>query len=182
MAIKIRKSNHLTPQEFCSKYLPPTWSERDLQTYIQKVLARKRLGLMPRDEVAIATPHSRRRADISTWSTVYEVKCWLTYDNIYHAIAQTELYTRYGDNMFLFIPKSRVVIGVAPYDYKEYESASRLAKDFSNLAGIKVIFINECHEWHLSGKNDTATNQLLLMIIGLLVLFIVSFVVVTLIR
>lgn len=169
------KSGKLTSQEFCGKYLPPNWAERDLQTYCQRVLRQRRgMGIfLPPDEVVIPTPNSRRRADIATLTAIYEVKCWLSYDNIYHAVAQTELYMRYGGKIIGVIPKQRVIIGVAPIDYNDYQSALRLAKDFSNLKGIKVIFINECPEWHLHSMENFNANKYLLWIIYLLSLFII---------
>ncbi|NJN11688.1 MAG: hypothetical protein HC836_49890 [Richelia sp. RM2_1_2] len=172
----------LTPKEFCAKYLPESWCERDLQLYIQKVIRQKwGMGIwQPPDEVVVATPNSRRRIDLATPLTVYECKCWLTYDNIYHAIAQTEIYTRYGGKILGIIKKQRIVIGVAPIDFKEYESARKLAKDFSNLKGIKVIFINECPEWYLQHSEHSA-NKYLLYIIYFLCLFIASFITVVLI-
>ena len=173
----------LSPKEFCEKYLPTPWNERDLQLYIQRVIKQKKgAGIFqPPDEVVVKTPNSRRRIDLGGWFTVYEVKCWLSYDNIYHAVAQTELYTRYGEKILGIIQKHRVIIGVAPADFKEYESARRLKEDFSELKGIKVIFINESPEWHLNSSGDVNVNKYLIYIIYLLFLFIASFVAVILV-
>ncbi|WP_375493298.1 hypothetical protein [uncultured Nostoc sp.] len=82
--------------DFCDRYLPDYWAERDLQLLIQKRLQRWWFLAAP-DEVRVKTPASTRRIDISTWLTVYEIKKWLTRDNIFHAVAQTELYTFYSD-------------------------------------------------------------------------------------
>ena len=178
-----KKMKKLSPREFCEKYLPQNWNERDLQAYIQRVIKKKYQNIFtPPDEVAVTTPNSRRRIDIATPTAVIEVKCWLTYDNIYHAVAQTEIYARYGSKILGIINKKRIVIGVAPVDSKEHGSARRLAEDFSALKGIKVIFINECPEWHLQGSESTNINKFLVYIIYFLVLFIIGFVTVILIR
>lgn len=143
--------------------------------------ARFYLGLYtPPDEQNVKTPNSKRRIDLATPTTIYECKCFLTYDNIYHAVGQSELYMRYGAKILWFIKKRRVIIGVAPTE--DYQSASRLAKDFSALRGIKVVFINECSEWHLDNFQSVNWVKILLAIIGLLILFIVAFVAVVLIR
>lgn len=177
-------SRKLTPQEFCDKYLPANWCEKDLQMYCQRVIKVKRgFGILqPPDEVVVPTPNSKRRIDLATWLTVYECKCWLSYDNIYHAVAQTELYARYGGKLLGIIPKQRVVIGVAPPGHQDYQSASRLAKDFSNLKGIKIVFINECPEWHLNNLHATDSSKILLGVIAFLLLFIIAFIAVALIR
>jgi hypothetical protein len=177
-----KTSRELSPSEFCNKYLPPNWAERDLQLYVQRVIkARQGLGLyQPPDEVKVKTPNSKRRADLATPITIYEVKCFLTYDNIYHAVGQSELYARYGSKILWFIKKRRIIIGVAPTE--EYQSASRLAKDFSSLRDIKVVFINECPEWHLDNFQSVNWVKILLAIIGLLILFIVAFVAIVLVR
>ncbi|WP_414589876.1 hypothetical protein [Scytonema sp. PCC 10023] len=126
--------------DFCSRYLPAIWAERDLQLLIQKRL--RRYWLKAPDEVQVKTPASLRRIDIATWMTVYEVKKWLTRDNIFHAVAQTELYTHYGTKMFWVIRKRRVILGLAPTEPMDYEQAVRVARDFRKM-GIEVIFINE---------------------------------------
>jgi hypothetical protein len=177
-------SRKLTPQEFCDKFLPTPWNERDLQLYVQRVI-KHRWGagiFQPPDEVVVVTPNSRRRIDLATLIAVYECKCWLTYDNVYHAIAQTEIYTRYGGKILGVVKKRRVVIGVAPVDFKEYQSAKRLADDFSKLRGITVIFINECPKWHLHSGGEVQVNKYLIYIIYFLILFIISFVVFILIK
>jgi hypothetical protein len=187
MKIKLKKQNitshKLSPQEFCSKYLPQSWCERDLQMYVQRLIKiRQGAGLFtPPDEVVVKTPNSRRRIDLATWFEVYEIKCWLTYDNIYHAVGQSEIYARYGGKILWLIKKRRVIIGVAPTDSKEYESASRLAKDFSNLRGIKVIFINEHPEWHLMRAESFNINKYLLFVIYFMGLFIIGFAITVLI-
>jgi hypothetical protein len=127
--------------EFCSRYLPDYWAERDLQLLIQKRLRRWWFLSAP-DEVSVKTPASIRRIDISTWLTVYEVKKWLTRDNIFHAVAQTELYTFYGPKLLWIFPKRRVVVGLSPTDPVEYDQAARVARDFRRM-GIEVIFLNE---------------------------------------
>lgn len=127
--------------EFCDRYLPDYWAERDLQLLIQKRLQRWWFLAAP-DEVRVKTPASTRRIDISTWLTVYEVKKWLTRDNIFHAVAQTELYTFYGPRLLWLLRKRRVVVGLAPTDPSEYEQAARVARDFRRM-GIEVIFLNE---------------------------------------
>lgn len=126
--------------DFCNRYLPSVWTERDLQLLIQKRL--RRYWLKAPDEVQVKTPASLPRIDIATWLSVYEVKKWLTRDNIFHAVAQTELYTHYGKKTFWVIPKRRVIIGLSPYDPQEYQQAVRVAEDFRKM-GIEIIFINE---------------------------------------
>ncbi|MGF1674251.1 MAG: hypothetical protein ACFCUV_11290, partial [Rivularia sp. (in: cyanobacteria)] len=99
----------MTPQEFENRYLPSSWGERDLQLLIQYKMRKYKLLKAPQ-EVRIKTDATTRRADLATWLTVYEVKRYLTRDNIFHAVAQTELYTYYGDKLFWIIPKRRVVV------------------------------------------------------------------------
>lgn len=172
-------SKKLSPQEFCSLYLPSNWCEKDLQLYCQRVIKiRHGFGLlMPADEVSIKTPGTTkgRRSDLETWSTIYEVKCFLDYDKIYHAVAQTELYSYYGSKIFGVIPKRRVVIGVAPPQYELYNSAKNLAKDFSSMRGITVLFINEHPQWHMNGARGESVNKVLLGIILFLSLAIAVF-------
>ncbi|WP_066425144.1 hypothetical protein [Anabaena sp. 4-3] len=127
--------------EFCDRYLPDYWAERDLQLLIQKRLQRWWFIAAP-DEVTVKTPSTTRRIDISTWLTVYEVKKWLTRDAIFHAVAQTELYAFYGPKLLWLFSKRRVVVGLAPTDQSEYEQASRVARDFRRM-GVEVIFLNE---------------------------------------
>lgn len=127
--------------EFCDRYLPDYWAERDLQLLIQKRLQRWWFLTAP-DEVTVKTPSTNRRIDISTWLTVYEVKKWLTCENIFHAVAQTELYTFYGPKLLWIFRKRRVVVGLAPTEQSEYEQAARVARDFRRM-GVEVIFLNE---------------------------------------
>lgn len=131
----------MTPQEFCDRYLPESWGERDLQMLLQRKMRKYKLLQAP-DEVKIKTISTTRRADLTTWLTVYEVKRYLTRDNIFHAVAQTELYTHYGDRLFWILPKRRVVVGLAPPDYQDYQSAVSVVRDFRAM-GIQVIFVNE---------------------------------------
>lgn len=126
--------------EFCYRHLPEVWAERDLQLLVQKRL--RRYWLKATDEVQVRTPASLRRIDIETWLTIYEVKKWLTRDNIFHAVAQTELYSHYGTKLFWVIPKRRVIVGLAPTEPADYDQATRLARDFKKM-GIEIIFINE---------------------------------------
>lgn len=131
----------MTPQEFCDRYLPESWGERDLQLLLQRKMRKYKLLQAP-DEVRIKTVATTRRADIQTWLSVYEVKRYLTRSDIFHAVAQTELYTHYGDKLFWIVPKRRVVVGIAPPEYQEYQSAVSVARDFRAM-GIEVIFVNE---------------------------------------
>jgi hypothetical protein len=179
-------SKKLTPQEFCSLYLPNNWCEKDLQMYCQRVLKMRRgFGIFPpRDEVVIKTPGTTkgRRSDLETWSTIYEVKCFLDYDKIYHAIAQTELYRHYGRKVAGIFPKQRVVIGVAPPQDELYRSAKNLAKDFSSIRGITVIFINENPEWHMNNARGETVNKALLGIVIFLSLMVGTFLLVILFK
>lgn len=131
----------MSSQEFCDRYLPDSWGEKDLQLLLQRKMKKYRLLQVP-DEVRIKTVATTRRADLTTWLTVYEVKRYLTRDNIFHAVAQTELYTHYGEKLFWVIPKRRVVVGLAPLDYQDYQSAISVARDFRAM-GVEVIFVNE---------------------------------------
>ena len=176
--LNFRKATNcpLTSEEFCQKYLPTQWAEKDLQLYIQRVLQSKWINLRyAPDEVPVHTATARRRIDISTWHSIYEVKCFLTYDNIYHAVGQSELYCRCGSKIGGFIRKRRVIIGVAPTDYKELLSAAKLADDFNKLKGIKIVFIN-CHpEWHIERYASNRVNKWLVYAVIFLLLFICSF-------
>ncbi len=134
----------MTPQRFEIEYLPQVWNEAHLQAYIHRRL--KRFGF-PVSEVRVKTPTTTRRIDIATWWAHYEVKDVLTYDNIYHAVGQLQLYGHYAPKLLGFIPKKRIIIGLAPSNPKTYREAARLAEDFRG-AGISVVFINESSEWY----------------------------------
>lgn len=131
----------MNSDEFCDRYLPDDWCERDLQLLIQKRLRRFGLLAAP-DEVRIKTPTATRRIDLATWLCNYEVKRYLTRENIFHAVAQTELYNHYGPKLLWIIPKRRVVVGLAPSDPYDYEAARKVAEDFRAM-GINIVFINE---------------------------------------
>ena len=131
----------MSSEEFCDRYLPESWGERDLQLLLQRKMRRYKLLQAP-DEVRIRTTCTTRRADLVTWLTVYEVKKYLTRDNIFHAVAQSEMYVHYGHKLFWIIPKRRVIIGLAPTEYQDYQSAVSVAKDFRAM-GVNVIFVNE---------------------------------------
>jgi len=127
--------------EFCDRYLRDGWCERDLQMLIQKQLRHRGMFLAPH-EVRIKTPTATRRIDLTTWLCNYEVKKWLTRDEIFHAVAQTELYNHYGPKLLWIIPKRRVIVGLAPTNPRDYEAARKVAKDFRAM-GVSVIFVNE---------------------------------------
>lgn len=131
----------MSSEEFCDRYLPESWGERDLQLLLQRKMRTYKLLQAP-DEVRIKTFCTTRRADLATWLTVYEIKKYLTRDNIFHAVAQSEMYVHYGDKLFWIIPKRRVIVGLAPTEYQDYQSALSVAKDFRAM-GIDVIFVNE---------------------------------------
>jgi len=139
--------NSLTPQQYCQQYLSDSWSEKDLQMLIQQRLRQQTFGLLScLDEVNIKSATTTRRSDLETWSHRYEVKRFLTYDTIFHAVAQLYLYGHYGKKILGFIPKRKVVMGVAPFDPYEYQIAAKLAEDFRGL-GITVVFLNEEPQW-----------------------------------
>ncbi|MBD1836141.1 hypothetical protein H6F61_26515 [Cyanobacteria bacterium FACHB-472] len=108
---------------------------------IQKQLRQRGMFLAPH-EVRIKTPTATRRIDLATWLCNYEVKKWLTRDEIFHAVAQTELYNHYGPKLLWIIPKRRVIVGLAPISPREYEAARKVAEDFRAM-GVSVIFVNE---------------------------------------
>jgi hypothetical protein len=146
----------LTTQQFETEYLPPNWEEKHLQLYIQKKLKRYNLIAAP-DEVKVKTPSCKRRIDLCLTVPVlgaianYEVKKYLTYDSIFHAVAQLELYGHYGGKILGLVPRHRIVIGLTPADPKEYQKAERLAQDFRGM-GISVVFANQCNNWHIIPK------------------------------
>lgn len=150
--------------EFCDRYLPNDWCERDLQLLIQRRL--KRFGLLSApDEVRIKTPTSTRRIDLATWLCNYEVKKWLTRENIFHAVAQTELYNHYGPKLLWIIPKRRIVVGLAPTEFSEYEAARKVAEDFRSM-GVNVVFLNETD---LNKSVELGVLAFLLLIVFVLV-------------
>lgn len=162
----------LTPQEFCKMYLSEPWAEKDLQMYIKRCLRSKSwftklVQFSVLEEERIKTSCTTRRADLSTWNTIYEVKCYLDYDTIYHAVAQTELYAYCGKKIWGIKRKKRVVIGLAPLQGDSYIAASRLAKDFRAM-GIQVIFINEEPIWHHTGNASQINNYLVIAVFILL--------------
>jgi hypothetical protein len=175
-----RNMGKLSPREFCQAYLPEPWAEKDLQAYIKRCLcskswATKIIKYSVLEEERIKTSCTTRRADLSTWNTVYEVKCYLDYDTIYHAVAQTELYAYCGSKIWGIKRKKRAVIGLAPPQEDNYISASRLARDFRAM-GIQVIFINEDSAWHHTGNTSEINNYLVIAVLVLLglVLFLLA--------
>lgn len=138
----------MTPHEFAAQYLPEPWGERDLQLLVQR---RIRLWgfLQCPDEVRIKTKATTRRSDLETFWCRYELKRELSYENLKSALGQLYLYNHYGSKILGFIPKRKCIIGLAPAEWGEYESAAKLAIDIRGM-GIKVIFINEQPNWHSS--------------------------------
>lgn len=138
----------MNPQEFARNYLPEPWGERDLQLLIQRRI--KSWGFLQcPDEVKIKTKATTRRSDLETFWARYELKKELNYDNLKSALGQLYLYNHYGSKILGFIPKRKVIIGLAPSEWGEYQSAAKLAIDIQGM-GIKVIFLNEQPNWHLS--------------------------------
>ena len=172
---KNRDIRTLTSEEFCQKYLQTQWAEWDLQLYIQNILRSKWINLKyAPDEVTVHTATAKRRIDIATWHSIYEVKCFLTYEKIFHAVGQSELYCRCGGKIFGLVRKRRVIIGVAPADDKELRSAAKLADDFNKLRGVKIVFINWHSEWHVKNKSNRV-NKFLAYTVAFLLLFIFAF-------
>ncbi len=160
----------MNSDEFCDRYLPDGWCERDLQLLVQKRLRRFGLLAAP-DEVRIKTPTAVRRIDLATWLCNYEVKRYLTRDNIFHAVAQTELYNYYGPKLLWIIPKRRVVVGLAPSDAYEYEAARKVAEDFRAM-GVNVVFLNEVG---LSFSSPELAASLAMGIFGFAATFIAAY-------
>jgi len=138
----------VTPYDFAREYLPEPWGERDLQKLVQRRIRSWGLLQCP-DEVKIKTPSTTRRSDLETFWVRYELKKELNYDNLKSALGQLYLYSHYGSKILGFIPKRKVIIGLAPSEWGEYQSAAKLAIDIRGM-GIKVIFINEQPNWHSS--------------------------------
>lgn len=138
----------MTPAEFVREYLPEPWGERDLQKLVQRRI--KSWGFLQcPDEVRIQTKATTRRSDLETFACRYELKKELNYDNLKSALGQLYLYNHYGSKILGFIPKRKVIIGLAPSEWGEYQSAAKLAIDIRGM-GIKVIFLNEQPNWHSS--------------------------------
>lgn len=168
-------STKMTPQEFELNFLPADWKEQDLQ----HLLYRRMRAIAPwytGVETRIQTATTTRRADISNWFCVYEVKKYLTRDAIFHAVAQTELYAKFGRKILWIIPKQRVVIGVAPRDYLDYKSAVTVAEDFRKM-GIGVIFINESPNWRGGFGGDVKPAKMLKVLAGAIAVSLGSYVV-----
>jgi hypothetical protein len=139
----------ITSQEFCARFLPQNWKEADLQQHIRQQLKKGGLLIAP-EENRIKTKSATRRSDVETWLIRYEVKKWLTYENIYRAAGQLLLYRAYGRKILWVFNKREVIIGLAPVPTPDnpnaYWEALKLARDFRAI-GIEVIFINEAPEW-----------------------------------
>lgn len=138
----------MTPREFAAHYLPEPWGERDLQLLVQRRIRSWGFLQCP-DEVNIPTKSTTRRSDLETFWARYELKKELNYDNLKSALGQLYLYSHYGSKIFGFIPKRKFIIGLAPSEWGEYQSAAKLAIDIRGM-GIKVIFLNEQPNWHSS--------------------------------
>lgn len=164
----------MTPREFAAQYLPESWGERDLQLLVQRRIRSWGFLQCP-DEVNIKTPSTTRRSDLETWYARYELKKELNYDNLKSALGQLYLYNHYGSKIFGFIPKQKLIIGLAPSEWGEYQSAAKLAIDIQKM-GIKVIFINEQPNWHSSQLKGWQV-QVLCGIGGAIAAFSLSFLV-----
>ncbi len=138
----------MTPSEFTREYLPDPWGERDLQKLVQRRIRSWGFFQCP-DEVKISTLSTTRRSDLETFWARYELKKELNYENLKSALGQLYLYGHYGEKILGFIPKRKYIIGLAPSEWGEYESAAKLAIDIRGM-GIKVIFLNEQPNWHSS--------------------------------
>ncbi len=138
----------MTPREFAAMYLPESWGERDLQLLVQRRIRSWGFLQCP-DEVRITTKATTRRSDLETFWARYELKKELTYENLKSALGQLYLYGHYGEKILGFIPKRKYIVGLAPSEWGEYESAAKLAIDIRGM-GIKVIFLNEQPNWHSS--------------------------------
>lgn len=134
----------ISSEQFIAKYLPDSWAEIDLQRLIHKRLNRGLPGA--RMEARVRTPSGNRRADVTTWNRLYEVKKWLTYEDLKSAKTQLDIYAKFGARLLGVIPKRKTIIGLAPTGLREYRSAKKLAQDIRAM-GCEVIFINESPEW-----------------------------------
>lgn len=144
-------------QQFINNYLDPDdLSERDLQIHLKRLLSKGTIGLTVREEVKIPTPAATRRSDLETWLTRYEVKLFLSYDNLYHAYGQVCLYGRFGSRILGVIPKRKAIVGLLPIDPNYHAPARKLAEDI-RATGVEVVFVNEdsrfCKESHKSPAN-----------------------------
>lgn len=136
----------MTPREFAAHYLPEPWAERDLQLLVQHRI-NSWVFFHCRSEVKIPSKATTRRSDLETFWARYELKRELTYDNLKSALGQLYLYNHYGSKILGFIPKRKVIIGLAPSEWNEYQSAAKLAIDIRGM-GIKVVFLNEQPNWY----------------------------------
>jgi hypothetical protein len=150
-------------REFAEKFLPQGYGERDLQLLIQRRI-RKWGFLQCPDEVKIKTPSTVRRSDLETWSTRYELKRELDYSSLKSALGQLYLYNHYGSKILGFIPKKKVIIGLAPHDEQERQSALKLAVDIEGM-GIRVIFLNEFPNWKESPISASQIKIAILVLI-----------------
>ena len=156
----------MTPREFAAHYLPEFWAERDLQLLIQKRISAWGFLKCP-SEVGIDTSSTTRRSDLETWWCRYELKKELNYENLKSALGQLYLYNHYGSKILGLIPKRKYIIGLAPADWEHYQKAAKLAIDIRGM-GIKVIFLNECPDWHSSNLKGWQIKALLVSSLGLL--------------
>lgn len=140
----------MTPQEFISLYLPYDWAERDLQLLIQSQIKKGGFLSAPAEQ-RIKTQATSRRSDLETWLTRYEIKRFLTYDNLFHALGQLYLYDAYGTKLLWLFPKFKCIAGIAPTDPEEYKAAKKLAVDIRGM-GIRVWFVNESRPIFLEAR------------------------------
>lgn len=164
----------MTPREFAAHYLPDPWGERDLQKLVQRRIRSWGFLKCP-DEVNIPTKATTRRSDLETFWTRYELKKELTYDNLKSALGQLYLYNHYGLKILSFIPKRKYIIGLAPSEWGEYQSAAKLAIDIEGM-GIRVIFLNEQPNWH-SSRLKRWQFQALCVTGGAIAAFTLSFII-----
>jgi hypothetical protein len=154
-------------KEFAEKFLPQGYGERDLQLLIQRRIRRWGFLRGP-DEVKIKTRSTVRRSDLETWCTRYEIKRELDYSSLKSALGQLYLYNHYGSKILGFIPKKKVIIGLAPHDEQERQSALKLAVDIEGI-GVRVIFLNEFPNWRESTVSASQIKVVVLVLIFVIV-------------
>lgn len=144
-----------TSQEFADAFLPDTWGERHLQSHIKSCLEKE--GILVEAETQIHTPNTNRYSDLETWNTRYEVKKYLTYENLKSAAFQLRLYDKFGQKIGprlwgWGIPKRKIIIGLGlnPYD-EGYTSSQSLIRDLEDM-GYTIVEVNKDPRFWVSSQ------------------------------
>jgi hypothetical protein len=151
----------MSPEEFliAINISPERWTERELQSYIIKVLTGQ--GYQVKEEVTLR----RGRADIvcvkhnKCW--LFEVKKYLDRNHINEAFGQSICYLDVLKKEYKGLREFGVIlIGLSPKRAEDYQSAINTAAYVQETKEYyEVIFINEDERWYPVDNNEKVVDK-----------------------